>query len=125
MRWDKEKYEAYMVKFNKDLLPYPEEEADPGPESKLQGKIVKWANDKGYPIISFRQSKNARGFIKKGLPDITLALPAKRTVWIELKSDKGILKEEQKQTALKLMALGHEWYQVRSYKRFLDIVEDK
>ena len=41
---------------------------------------------------------------------------------MELKSKHGYLKDEQKKMALMMLQLRHEWYQVKSYKRFLEIV---
>lgn len=45
------------------------EDADKGPESRLAGKIMKWAKDHGYPCQCFRQSQKAKGFLTKGFPD--------------------------------------------------------
>jgi hypothetical protein len=101
---------------------FNDEKPDAGPESILSGKIKRWAKDHGFVAQVSRQSKNARGLLVRGLPDVILALPGGVTLWIELKSQKGRLKKEQKQIALQLMACGHRWYQVRSYKRFLEIV---
>jgi len=125
-RWNQQEFDEYMVKFNRDIKPFhPDtmEIPDEGPESTLQKKIVKWAEEKGYPCLSLKQSKNASGYIKAGWPDITLALPGKRAVWIELKAKAGILKEEQKRLSIMFMALGHEWYCIKSFKRFLEIIE--
>jgi len=126
-RWNKTEYEAYMEKYNRDIKPFHPDtmEADEGKESILQGKIVNWARSKGYPCLSFRQTSRAKGVLLPGWPDITLALPNGRTVYIELKNKKGRLSEDQKNMALMLMQLKHEWYEVRSFKRFLGIVENK
>jgi len=94
---------------------------DDGPESKLQGKIVKWAKEHGRPIQSNRQTRGARTLLTPGWPDITLILPG-RVLFIELKAGKGRLSEEQKQIRLQFMALGHEIHEVRSYRRFLELV---
>ena len=95
---------------------------DDGPESVLAGKIGTWARDNGYPILSFRQSRKAQGFIPAGWPDIELKLPNGRAVSLELKSATGRMKQEQKDMKLRFMALGHEIYTVKSWKRFLEIV---
>ena len=95
---------------------------DDGPESVLAGKIGTWAKDHGYPILSFRQSAKARGFIPAGWPDCTLILPEGRTVFIELKAGKGRLRKEQKQLRLMFMTLGHEYHVAKSMQRFLEIV---
>ena len=98
---------------------------DEGPESKLQSKIVQWAKDWGHPILSFRQSKQVKGIIPPGWPDICLILHARRVVFIELKSQKGRLSPEQKMMRLQFMSHGHEIYEVRSYKAFLKVVNPK
>ena len=102
-------------------LPY-DDEPDQGAESVLQSKIVKWCKDAGYPCLSFRQSKNAKGFLLPGYPDITIIIH-NRVVFIELKSASGVLKEEQKALGIQLMGLGHPWYQIKSYKRFLSVMD--
>ena len=99
--------------------------ADEGPESRLQGKIVKYCKDHGYPCLSFRQSRKAQGFLKKGWADITILLPESRVLFLELKSSKGIMRAEQK--GLKQIAsfFHQEWYKITSYRQFLGIMEAK
>jgi hypothetical protein len=46
------------------------------------------------------------------------------TLWIELKSSTGVLKEAQVAFQRMLLALDHKWYKVKSYKRFLEILEE-
>jgi hypothetical protein len=99
-------------------------EADPGPESDLQGKITKWAHDRGYPCLSFRQSRKAQGFLVPGWPDITLVMPS-RVLFIELKSANGWLRKEQRDIARMLLWLDAEWYQVKSWRRFMEAVNKK
>jgi len=103
-------------------LPYDDEIPDEGPESALQSKIVKWCKDAGYPCLSFRQSKKAKVFLLPGWPDLTIVIH-NRVVFIELKSASGVLKAEQKALGIQLMGLGHPWYQIKSYKRFLSIID--
>lgn len=98
------------------------DEPDEGLESALQGKIQKWAKDNGYPILSLHKSKKAKGFIAPGWPDIVLILK-NRAVFIELKSATGSLRKDQKEMRLRFYYLGHEIYQVRSFKAFLEIME--
>ena len=97
-------------------------EADEGPESKLQAKIVAWAREWGHPCLSFRQSRQAKGFITPGWPDITLLLKGE-ILFIELKSKSGRLSQEQKDMAIMFQHLGFDINEVRSYKRFLEIVQ--
>lgn len=98
-------------------------EPDEGPESDLAGKIRKWAKERGYPCLIHPQNPKLSYFIPSGYPDIVLTLPYGITLYIELKSAKGIIKRKQKLMAHQLLTLGHQWYQVRSFKRFLEIVQ--
>lgn len=92
--------------------------ADPGKEIDLQGKIERFCRDHGFYLFHDRSRKqNAPGF-----PDFVIALPGGRVVWLELKSARGRLRPEQKKVRLMLLALGHEWHEVRSYRQFLGIV---
>ena len=103
------------------LTPEVEPTPDPGPESDLAGKIQKWAKDHGYPCQCFRQSTKARGFLVPGWPDVTLILK-ERVVFIELKAMHGRLSNEQQKLKLQFLFLRAEWFEVRSFKRFLEIV---
>jgi hypothetical protein len=116
-----------MQKFNHNVKPYhPDtmEEADQGPESDLQKKIVAWAELKGYPCLSFRQSRKAEKFLLPGYPDITLFLPAGRVILLELKSEKGILRDKQKELGIRFLHLGYTWAVCRSFKQFLKIIDN-
>jgi len=131
-RWSEEEYQKFKAR-QEQLAPLPRdmayhdlagaEEPDEGPESKLQGKIVKWAKEWGRPIQSNRQTKGARTLLTPGWPDIVLILPRGRVLFIELKAGKGRLSEEQKQMRLMFMALGHEIHEIRSYRAFISLVE--
>jgi len=68
MRWTKEQLQEYMMSLQLNMNP-KDDTPDPGPESKLQAKIAKWAKDHGYPCQCFRQSKKAKGFLVPGWPD--------------------------------------------------------
>ena len=126
MRWTKEQYDDYILNQKRTTTPssISNEPADEEKEAVLQGKIQKWAKDWGRPILSFRQSKNAKGFIPPGWPDISLLMPCGRVLFIELKSKGGRLSEEQRQAKLQFMALGHEIHEVRSYRAFLRLARE-
>lgn len=47
----------------------PEPPASDEVESVLQGKIVRWAKEYGYPCQCFRQSKRVKGILVPGWPD--------------------------------------------------------
>jgi hypothetical protein len=53
-----------------------------------------------------------------------LTLPEGRVVFLELKAEGGKLRSEQKRLQRMFLFLRHEWYQVRSFKRFLEIVSN-
>lgn len=130
---DETDLQAYLQRARTGFRPYSDAETigtdKPGlpasdePESVLQGKIVRWAKEHGYPIQSNRQTRNARGLLTPGWPDVCLILRG-RVVFIELKSGKGRLSEEQKQLRIQFMYLGHEIYECRSWKRFEEIVRN-
>lgn len=125
LRWSEEQLAEWQQRARKPTsglsgsLPLPgKEEADPGLERDLQDRVEDWCADNGYPFFHDRsRGKNVPGF-----PDLVIALRSGRTLWLELKSKSGRLSAEQKLFRLKLLALGHEWYEVRSYKRFLEVV---
>lgn len=126
-RWTPAQFDEYMVKRESTLHPVknepgPKQEADEGKESVLQGKIEKWAEEWGHPCESFRQNPRARRTLKPGWPDIRLILPRGRVLWIELKSKKGRLSEEQKLLRLQFLNHGHEIHEIRSYVAFLRLV---
>jgi hypothetical protein len=130
LHWTEEKTSEYLRKF-RGLSSRPPErqaadgpkEADEGPESVLQRKIVKWAKEHGYPCCSFRQSRKARGFLPAGWPDVTILLPDGRVVFLELKSEAGKLRKEQAHLKLVASHLGHRIPTVKTWKRFIRIIE--
>jgi len=124
MRWTAEQYKDYIASREIDLKSGIMV-ADEGPESELQGKITKYCKDHGYPCLSFRQSRKAEGFLTPGWPDLTICLSTGRVrvVFIEVKSKKGYLRQKQKEIKAMMKYLGHEWYVVKSYKRFIEIIE--
>jgi len=129
--------EAYLDKFHQvmkghnsggakggNLTPSEPEtsNADPGPEARLSGKIQKYCKDKGYPCQINRQSRKASGMLTPGWPDCTILAPGGRVLLVELKAAKGRMSDEQKRLKLQAMALGHEVHEVRSFRKFLEII---
>ena len=122
---DMEAYQIWQTERQANLKPptpsgstLPEGKADSGKESKLQSKIIKWANDKGYPVFHDRsRKKNIPGW-----PDITLCLPKGITLFLELKSAKGVLRKEQSEIRAQMIYLKHYHYVVKSYKQFQEII---
>jgi hypothetical protein len=90
-------------------------EVDDGPESRIQGRIEDLCRRRGYFLFHDRSKKvNA-----PGLPDLIIALPGGRTVWLELKSKGGRMSPEQTLVINQLLLLGHEVHIVRSFKAAL------
>jgi|GEM_PF-4950312 len=67
MSWTETQWLEYVARRQRQIA--DKHEADPGPESDLQGKIQKWAKEHGYPCQCFRQSAKARRFLVVGWPD--------------------------------------------------------
>ena len=122
IRYTPQEYALYIEQNRVDLASGVMQ-ADPGPESNLQGKIVKYCKDHGYPCLSFRQSRKAEGFLVPGWPDLTICLQGGHVIFLELKSKHGQLKKNQKELAQMMLFLGHHWYKITSYRQFLGIVE--
>ena len=121
MRWTDDQLKAYMVgripSFCNDT-----EVPDEGKESVLQRKIEAWSREWGRPCLSFHQSKAAKRMLPPGWPDVTIIMPNAKVLYLELKSASGRLSDEQKQLKLQFMALGHTIHEVRSYKKFLEVI---
>ncbi len=116
----------YLAMIRRTDPPNPyDKQADEGPESELASKIRQWAENKGYPCLIHPQTQKLKRFIPPGYPDVVLSLPHGITVYIELKSKKGIWKDKQKLVAMQLTQLGHQYCKIKSFKAFLDIVAEE
>jgi hypothetical protein len=125
MNWTEEELIAYQERQSRHKwgLPIdvnnivPESEPDTGPESVLQLKIESWLDSHAIAYVHDR----SRGRNRPGQPDIIAAMPFGVTLWIELKSKTGRLSVEQKIFQLKLLRLDHLFFEIRSFKKFLEI----
>ena len=120
-RMTQEQVDAIMSNYRQRLKSSPGDttEPDPGPESSLQKKANQWLDKWGYPYIhNFSRKKNRKGKIL----DHHIYLPKARHVVIEYKVTGNKMSDEQKETFQKIMFLGHEIYEVRSFRRFLEIM---
>jgi hypothetical protein len=52
--------------------------------------------------------------VKRGTPDLVVALPEGKVGWLEMKTDIGRLEQEQKDFRDKVILLGHLWGMARS-----------
>ena len=70
MRWTNEQYEEWQATQNARESTFKAEDIpDIGKEEVLQGKILKWAKERGFPCQCFRKSRKAIAFLVPGLPD--------------------------------------------------------
>ena len=98
-------------------------EPDPGPESELQSKIKAHCKTNGWPALCFPRTKNVLWFLLAGWPDATIIMPHGRVLFLELKAAKKDLRKSQRLMRNMFQYLGHEIHKVRSFRRFLQLVE--
>ncbi len=120
MRWTPEQHAEYVERIKRKFAP---KRTDPilngvdEPESTLQRMIETWCEEHGYPYFHDR----SRGANRSGFPDLVIALPAGRTLWVELKSSRGRMSAAQNRWRMMLLHLGHEHHVIRSYREFLRV----
>jgi len=113
---------AYIAKrrAEKDpLFPWPDDIADPEPESKLQAKVIRYCKENGWPCFHDRSRK----INEAGWPDCFIFLPNGHVVLIELKGVGGRMRSEQKALHLALRWLKHDVHVSRSFKKVVEIIE--
>ena len=118
--WSENQYQEYMSKLKSTRQSSLETKdiPDQGPESKLQARVLNWCSEHGYPVFHDRsRRKNIRGW-----PDLTICLPDGIVLFIELKSAKGVLRSEQVSLKLQMDYLKQRYHVVKSFKRFLEII---
>ena len=120
MRWTEDQLNDYKAKIKPRINEHEKHDPDYGPESKLQAKAEKWAKNRGFHYFHDR----SRGKNKRGILDLYIFMEHGRVVVFEFKSRRGRLRQEQNHEINKLSACGHEVYVVKSYKRFLEIVNE-
>ena len=60
--------------------------------------------------------------MKAGVSDLIVLMP-NRAMFIELKNEKGIQSESQKDFEQSVTALGFEYYLIRSLEQFIDLIK--
>ncbi|MCL2793023.1 MAG: VRR-NUC domain-containing protein [Spirochaetaceae bacterium] len=79
-------------------------------ESQIQKQIVGYLELKGYEVIRHNAGKvkyNVTG-AKKGMPDLEALIGGGISVFVEVKTKKGKLSEDQKKMQKRLRDLGHK-----------------
>ena len=106
-------------------------------EDKLQMQIMDWVRlvpelDKHLlhiPNGGFRNAREGAKFkrmgVKAGVSDLFLAKPSKTRhgLWVELKSERGVLTPNQKNWLALMQANGYEAVVCRSFDEFLEVIK--
>jgi len=117
-RWTQVQYENYVLKMAGSYVDAAPSLTESISEHNLLVKCLQYCREKGYPVWhDWSRKKNEAGW-----PDLIVFLSKGRTCLIELKSSKGYLRTEQQALKRHLLFLGHTVYVVKSYKRFLEIL---
>lgn len=117
VRWKEEQFKEYMTKRNALRDDPLEEKPDPGMESELQTKCLRYCKEHGFPVFhDYSRKKNPAGWA-----DLFI-FAENRVVLVELKSASGKLRKEQQELRRVLAWLGHKVHVVRSYVGFVRVM---
>ena len=121
LRWTPDQATEYMSRFKKKPVNRElEDQPDPGPESKLQAKCMKYCKEHGFPVFhDWSKKRNQPGW-----PDLFVFIKG-RVVLVELKAESGKLRKEQKHLRQVLNWLSHTVYVCRSYAGFVRIMTEE
>jgi hypothetical protein len=124
LRWTEDQLLEYQLKTRRKKVQSSSNSppvVDDQPERALQDRLEAYCRENGlYAFHDRSRRKNAPGH-----PDLVIACPGGRVLWLELKSRTGRLTADQKRVRLQLLCCGHEFHLIRSYRQFLDLVEEK
>ena len=91
-----------------------------GKEAELHRLILDECARRRFYVVHSRCDRSTTQ--QKGVPDMLVAMPDGKTLWIEVKVGKNKLTAEQNVTRHVLAALDHKFYVVRSLNEFLTII---
>lgn len=123
LNWSQEDFTAHMARMERlkrgpALHVAKKETADPGLENDLQGKCIRYCKGKGWQVFhDWSKRCNERGW-----PDLFIFAEG-RVILVELKAAGGRLSDDQRTLRHMLNYLGHPVRVVRSFKRFIEVVE--
>lgn len=89
-------------------------------ESDIHEKILAYCRSKGWPVVHSRMDVPQTAGI--GTPDFVIALPEGRTAWVEAKTSKGKISQEQLAWMAALRCNGHLAAVVRSFDEFIILI---
>ena len=101
-------------------LPEPQE---PGVsrESILHDDVIRWLEQRGWKYVHSRM--DAKTTVAIGLPDLIIAAPNGRTLWVEMKAGNKKLKPAQRIWEMQLKHLGHIHVVARNMDDFLRVAQ--
>ena len=117
-RWTELDFQIHEQRVNPAPNTFSPDTPDPGRESKLLNKCLKYCKERGYPTWHDR----SRGKNQPGWPDLIIFMHNGKTILIELKSARGAFRTQQQLLARQFMYLGHKYHKLKSFKRFVEIV---
>lgn len=91
------------------------------PEKEIHRKIAKWCKD--YAMQAFHGAMHKRSGRTPGEPDFIIQLPGGKTLYVEVKTEKGKLSIEQECVIAHAWQLGHTIHVVRKFEEFHDLVK--
>ncbi len=98
-------------------------------EADLQSLCVQYARARGLVTTSipneatYKRADLRRLGIQPGIPDLIVALPAGRVVWVELKTPRGRVSKTQEEIHSRLSQAGHLVFVVRSFEDFRRLLD--
>jgi hypothetical protein len=114
MNWSKLDLQSYNRK---------QHPVEPESESMLHRDIMSWCDQQWPKWIYVHSRFGIRSTQAPGVPDLIIAMPGGKTLWVECKTRAG--KESTEQLAYRLMLerLGHVARVVRTFEEFLTLAK--
>jgi hypothetical protein len=117
-------YEIYLagVLAKKKAPPRPSLVPVVIPEADLHDAILSECRRRGLRVIHSRMDRAST--VAVGAPDFVIAMPRGRTLWIECKSSRGVIRHEQAAWLATLKDFGHQACVIRSLQEFLTLLAE-
>lgn len=91
-------------------------------EAEIHREIIDYCNGLGWVVHHSRMDRPSTCGV--GSPDFVVALPAAKTLYVEVKSSTGKLSMEQVTWNHRLKKLGHHTAVVRSLRQFVEFAQE-
>ena len=104
-------------------------------EAAIQKAVIAWCRERPLFALAFHVNNEGRKTIGQamedrrlgtlaGVPDLCIPLPEGRVVWMELKTSKGVLTNQQKAFHSEMRDFGQEVYTAYGYEQATHILEE-